>query len=273
MKQLSNEEKAEAGYRGAYVYEYYREEETDRVRKRSNDFLTRNRLYRLDGIIDTGDKTNLRRLLLILKLDKKAPVVFNYTPADTREYEYIYFAMLYRGFSEIYFVDGYEVSDLTRYITDRAKEDLTSKILVGREEKLARGESIFTRCPYGYEFKQGKLRINEYEAFIVRYIYYRKSQGAGAKRIAGELRVRNFFNRQKKPITTDNVEMVLENYRIYQGYGRYLGKEYYGNHTHLIDDDKIPIGDMGRRLTKADLSLSKATREKLEKLERRYRDK
>lgn len=273
MTGLTREDKERAGFRDAYVYEYYSEAGEKGIRGKTNTFLTRHRMKLKESIIDTGDKKNLRRLLLILKLDKKVPVVFNYTPPDPREYEYMYFAMKYRGFNEIYFIDEYEVSDLTKYITDRAKEDLTSKILVGREEKLARGESIFTRCPYGYEFSSGKLRVNEYESFVVKYIFYRRSQGAGAKRIASELRARHFCNRQRKPIHVDNVEMVLENYRIYQGYGTYLGKEYYGNHTHLIDDDKIPIGKFGERLTRADLEMSEEVRRKIDRLETKYKNR
>lgn len=269
MESLNNADRREAGFREVYLYEY-RSEAGEKVGTTSNNYLTSNRMCTKQIISDVGEKKNLRRLLLIMRLDKKVPVVFNYTPADVREYEYIYFAMLYRGFHEVYFVDGYEVSDLTKYIVGRAKEDLTSKILVGREEKLARGESIFTRCPYGYEFHNGKLRVNEYESFVVKYVFYRKSQGAGAKRITSELRARGFCNRKKKLFVVDNVEMILENYRIYQGYGRYLGREYYGNHTHLIDDDKLPIGKYGERLSKADLRLSKETRDKLDKLERKY---
>ena len=266
---MTNEEKTIAGFRYAYVYENGR---TGSISPETSQFLTRKRLRLKESFYDGEGTDNLRRLILTMKLDKKCPVVFNYAPADEREYDYLYFAMLYRGFSEIYFVNEHEVSELTKYITQRAKDDLTSKILVGRKERIERGESLFTRCPYGYEYHRGKLRVNEYEAFIVKYVFYRKMQGAGNKQIAGELSARGFHNRKGGLIYVRNVEHILEHKKIYQGYISYLGKMYYGNHTHLIDDDCCPIGKFGERLDKADLKLSRETRKKLDKfkLEGKY---
>lgn len=261
-EKTNKEKKLEAGFREVYLYENRQKEG---ARKRSDAYLMKNRLCIKESIIDYEDTQKLKKLLTITKLDKEIPIVVSYEPSDLREYEYIYFGLKYRGFKEVYFTNDYKVSDLTEYIVERAKDDLKSKILDGRKEKIERGESMFTRCPYGYTYKNGKLRVNEYESFVVKYAFYRKSEGAGAKRIASELRARDFHNRKGQPIHCDNIDKIFANYRIYQGYVKYLGKEYYGNHQHFIDEEKKPIGKFGERLSKADLKISREVQAKLDK--------
>ena len=271
---MTNEEKTIAGFRDAYIYEYRAEQGWDGTRKRGNDYLTRHRMKIKELINDVGSKEKLQRLLLCMQLDRDTPIVINYLPEDEREYEFIYFQLATRGFKEIYFVNDYVVSDLTKYLSTEVRRTQGEKINLARIEKVSKGKTVWTRMPYGYKKKQDRVLLNEYEAFVVRFIYFRRKEGAKIGLIAKELNARSFHNRNGHDFNYDNIRDILDNERTYQGYVVFKGVEYKGSHQPLIDEEGYPLLDVGKRLAKADLMISRATRQKLDELlGRRYDDK
>jgi hypothetical protein len=79
-----------------------------------------------------------------------------------------------------------------------------------RARKESKGEWVGSGIPYGYERGGDGLKLNVYEAFIVRYVFYRREQGAGGKTICKELSARNFRNRRNNFFSKDAIYKILQ---------------------------------------------------------------
>lgn len=85
--------------------------------------------------------------------------------------------------------------------------------------------------PYGYDYVDDKLVINEYESTVVRELYHLASQGYGVGR---SFRLIN----EKFPdsiATSSTIHRILKN-PIYIGKLQWDGESYDGNHPHIITE-------------------------------------
>lgn len=106
-----------------------------------------------------------------------------------------------------------------------------------RERKGKSGGYLGGNAPYGYYNVNKKLHIDDYESFVVKFIFYRDSQGCSHYGIAKELNLRGFRNRNGNEFQTVNVDNIVNNKRLYQGYLTFQGKEIKSNFRGILEDN------------------------------------
>lgn len=239
---VSREEKESNGFIRAYGYCYSATEE-ERIEKEKSirDYCMENR-YSIETIYsDVGEDKRLMDVMYAEKMKCKPKVLIVPTLSDLQseglELSYRSYLIAQRGF-RIIFMDGSAMDDIAVYFAKREAEIRVKRMDVGRD-RLAR-EGIFPngRNPYGYYMLEKKLYVDKYEAFIVRFIFYRRSQGCSYYMIATELNQRNFVNRNNTSFFPMSIENIIRRKRFYQGYFTYLGEERKGKHTPLLTDNE-----------------------------------
>ena len=108
----------------------------------------------------------------------------------------------------------------------------------GRSAKGEKGGYLGGYVPYGYYSVNKKLYIDDYESFVVKFVYYRYSQGCSLSGIAKELNLRGFRNRNDREFATASISCIIKNERFYQGYTTFEGKEIKGDYKGILEDTK-----------------------------------
>lgn len=112
------------------------------------------------------------------------------------------------------------------------KDQITERFTMGR---IGRGKAGYFHGggnpPTGYNYVDGLLQINEYEAMQVREAYDMFLSGKSINAI-----YRNLSGKYVTSWTATKVRNVLKN-SIYTGKVKFLGAEYDGQHEPIIDDD------------------------------------
>lgn len=91
-----------------------------------------------------------------------------------------------------------------------------------------------SRLPFGYKYTDGMLRVDDYEAMIVKYIYDSFLNGIPLNKIQNNV-LENYPLKQKMKYRT-LAERILKN-NIYIGKIKYAGETYDGIHEPIIDVD------------------------------------
>ncbi len=153
------------------------------------------------------------------------------------EYEkkYIAYKLGCRGF--VRFLNG-EVDPEVDYFIKREKEYWNKARTIGRDKKRESGKDMGGVVPYGYDVLKKKLYIEEYEAFIVKFVFYRFSMGCSYGGIAKELNLRKFKNRNGNPFKAGSIKSIIDNKRLYQGYFTYGDKEVKGDFKGILEDSE-----------------------------------
>lgn len=111
------------------------------------------------------------------------------------------------------------------------KDQITERFTMGR---IARGKAGYFHgggnAPTGYDYVDGCLQVNEYEAIQVREVF---SLFIAGKSINAIYRIMN--NKYETKWTATKVRNVLKN-SICIGKVKYLGQEYQGAHTPIVDE-------------------------------------
>lgn len=89
--------------------------------------------------------------------------------------------------------------------------------------------------PYGYDYKDGELVVNEDEARLVREVFRLYLEGATVKKIEKVFYQRGYRARTGADLCGRTIKRILSN-SIYVGKIKYKGLEYDGSHEHLISD-------------------------------------
>ena len=152
------------------------------------------------------------------------------------EYEkrYVGYKIGCRGF--VRFLDGDDAE--IDYFIKREKEYWETARQKGRENKQKSGEFIGGSIPYGYYLVKKKLYVDDYESFVVKFVFYRYSQGCAFGGIARELNLRGFRNRNNNPFKAGSIKSIIENRRLYQGYFNYKGEEIKGKFRGILEDSE-----------------------------------
>ena len=233
----TSEEKRENGYEDVYVY-LYSESETSMAgkEKEAKDYCVRKRMIP-HFKEDIGTRDKLKGLMYLDKLDKKIGKLVIYSPEDIGEDVInVLFTIGLRG-CEIVSMDEWELPPIVEHLRVRQREIIAQRLWDCRARRESEGKWVGSGIPYGYERGEDGLKLNVYEAFIVRYVFYRKSQGAGGKTICKELSARNFRNRLNNFFTKDAIYKMLQKKDFYRGYVEYQGKLIKGQHTPLLKED------------------------------------
>ena len=151
------------------------------------------------------------------------------------EREYIGYKLGCRGF--VIFTDGTD-NPLIDYFIKREKRYWERAREIGREKRRESGNIVSGHPPYGYYLLKGKMYIDKYESFIVKFVFYRYSQGCKFPSIAKELNIRGFRNRKGNPFKAGSIESIIKNRRIYQGYLKNGESEIKGDYKGILEDSE-----------------------------------
>lgn len=191
-------------------------------------------------VIDRVFVEDITPLLYGEKFEKRPRYLIIPCPKDLGEgNELIYreYLLRLRGM-EIIYMDGSALNETASYMAEREKEIRLDRMSHAREERAKKGLVSNGRQTYGYYDKEGRLNINEYEAFVVRFIFFRRAQGCSYYMIAKELNQRGFKTRKGTDFYPAFIKGVEERKGFYQGTVTYHGKNYRGQHTPLLSKDE-----------------------------------
>ena len=205
---------------------------------------------RKNGFIDVyayGDKEIIKRycdkhryiphyvddfnLLKYEKLEYRV-VVFSTNDRSDNEYGLVGLRHIY-----IEFCNGYAFP--LKEFLEYQWEHYNDKMNYSRLKKAQQGIYIKGTPPYGYRKNKRKdLVCDDFEAFIVRYVFYRNEQGFGAQKICTELNKRGYTNRGCTKFKLETVRKILANKDFYMGYITQEGLERMkGVHTPLLKEN------------------------------------
>lgn len=115
-------------------------------------------------------------------------------------------------------------------------EELAQKVNRGIKESWLKGNATGGLRLFGYDVKDKKYIINEYEASIVREVFTKYSNGYKARAIAETLNERGFYRADAKPFTEKYVLYILHNSK-YTGKVTRQGVEYDNIYPQIISNE------------------------------------
>lgn len=224
------------GFVDVYVYIYADTDEELALRRSEAHRYCVERRYIPYYKTDVGCKEMLDSIIYdgVLEKGKSKFIVYDHTDLGD-DFLNILFTIGLRGY-EIEGMDGYRLPDDIEYIRLAQRELYRKRIVYGREKKVKEGGWI-SRPPYGYKRKEDSLVLDAYESFIVRFVFYRRSQGCSLQGIAQELRLRGFKNRCGRPFVKMTIKNILDNEEFYKGWITYRGELHEGKHPRLLKED------------------------------------
>lgn len=153
---------------------------------------------------------------------------------------------------------------------------LSERVKFGFKRSIRDGKVLGNENIYGYKKQEGKLIIDEDEAFIVRTIFELYTSGYGIRAVCAELSKRGIHNREGHDFVFSTVKRIIKNPK-YKGF-------YCGNKTHKVaynlpdikhldpsewvmyeDYDKVPPIVSKEMWEFANLQLEKRSKEILER--------
>ena len=117
------------------------------------------------------------------------------------------------------------------------REQIKERMQMGADARAKDGKWRGGICPYGYDYKDGQLIVNEYEAMIIRQIYAEFLAGKPMFQIEHELKEKGYTQRGN-PFTPCNIRYILTN-KVYCGQIRFRNQFLPGNHEPIIDEQTI----------------------------------
>ena len=114
------------------------------------------------------------------------------------------------------------------------RESIKERMTMGAEARAKEGKWRGGSVPYGYDYVDDKLIVNEYEAMIVKLIYAEFTGGKPLNQIDSFLIERGFKKRGKN-FAISNIRYILSN-KVYAGYIRHRQQWYQGTHEPILDE-------------------------------------
>lgn len=216
---LSKEEKKEAGF--SEVYSYLHSEEV-------NKYCMSNRLY-IEKYYDDIDTVLYEGHPGVVLTDRWE----NF--GSREEYEFVKFKLGTKGIELKSLNDDGTYEALMKHFIKREPEYINGLLNRKRKEKRENGEFCGGRVPYGYYLMNGKLYIDEFEGFVVKFIFYRNEMGCTLRGIARELKLRGIKTRKGTDFTGVMVRNILNRKPLYQGYMNGVK----GKHRAIIGEDEL----------------------------------
>ena len=116
------------------------------------------------------------------------------------------------------------------------REQIKERMVMGKEARAKKG--LFQGggfAPTGYDFIDGELVINEYEAMQIREAHKLYQSGMSSSKIAKEFFNRGYSHKCGKWYQKRVLDCLLND--IYLGYVHFQGKTYKGTHEPIIDQE------------------------------------
>ena len=134
---------------------------------------------------------------------------------------------------------GRFVMDIIQRIAQLESEQIGERVYIGMEQKAkTNGGILGFNIPYGYDYINGKLIINQNESENVKNIFQNYLNGISMKKIAGELNSKSVPTKLNKKWGIQTVSLILKN-PIYCGYlhwEKYLNPN---DHPSIIDKNSF----------------------------------
>lgn len=161
------------------------------------------------------------------------PIVIDSVKTLGEDWEYKMFKILTKR--EVILEEG-EIPEWIINFSRCEKKYLNEKTKRSRAAKGEKGGYLGGRVPYGYYNVNKKLYIDDYESFVVKFVFYRYSQGCSLNGIAKELTLRGFRNRSGREFAAASIDSIISNKRLYQGFVTFEGKEVKGQFRGILED-------------------------------------
>lgn len=220
------------------------------------DYCMENRYAVVKWYIDVESGTKVNRPAIMELLndtnEKGAKKVIAFKSdrisRETKMYFYLLYEMEKKGLRLECITEEFdtesEFANLYRsmmlFVAEQERKNILYRTSKGKEVKRTTGGYTGGRIPYGYKVNGKKeLELDEREAWIVLYTYYRYEQGAGYNKIANELDRRDYKTRKGTSFSSSSIRSILNNRRFYQGYVVVDGKEIRGKHRRLLKDINV----------------------------------
>lgn len=120
------------------------------------------------------------------------------------------------------------------------RDTILERSKLGKERRAKDGKWRGGPVPLGYDYINGSLNINEYEASIIRQIFERYIEGTGMDSIAKHLNAKGFRSKQNGKFTASKIKVYLNN-PIYAGLVPYKDTTFLGSHKGIIDVDTFNL--------------------------------
>lgn len=136
---------------------------------------------------------------------------------------------------------GRFVMDIIQRIAQLESEQIGERVYMGmRQKATTKGGALGSPAPYGYEFLNGHLAVNEEEATIVRTIFDKYLAGATTSELASELIKRGVPTKKGGEWSSRTISAILRN-PVHCGYLRWDDILREGNHEPIISIEKFNL--------------------------------
>jgi len=130
---------------------------------------------------------------------------------------------------------GRFVMDIIQRIAQLESEQIGERVYIGMEQKAkTNGGILGFNIPYGYNYENSKLIINDNEASQVKKIFKLYLDGYSMKKISGMLNEKEIPTKQNKNWGSQTISTILKN-PLYCGYLHWEDYLNPGDHTPIIN--------------------------------------
>jgi len=130
---------------------------------------------------------------------------------------------------------GRFVMDIIQRIAQLESEQIGERVYIGMEQKArTNGGVLGFNIPYGYDYNDGKLIINDSEAIIIKNIFDMYKNKFSMIKIAENLNQKNIPTKQNKIWRSQTISLILKN-PVYCGFLHWEDYLNPSKHTPIID--------------------------------------
>lgn len=123
------------------------------------------------------------------------------------------------------------------------RDMIKERLIMGKDARAKEGKWTGSRPPMGYDYINGLLEVNEYEAMQIRELFQLCVDGVPFNRIETIFRDKGYRQKNGNQWTLWSLKYMLEN-RTYCGYVRH-GKEWIiGAHEPIISEETFELASM-----------------------------
>lgn len=120
------------------------------------------------------------------------------------------------------------------------RDTIIERSKLGKERRAKEGKWRGGPVPLGYNYIDGELIVNEYEANIIRKIFNMYIHGAGMDSISKSLNEKDYRSKQNARFKASKIKTYLTN-PIYAGLIPYKDELFQGNHMPIVDKETLEL--------------------------------
>ena len=116
------------------------------------------------------------------------------------------------------------------------REQIRERMQMGKEARAKEGKFMGSwNVPVGYDYSDGQLTVNEYEAFQVREVFRLYLQGTGVKTIQ-KMFLQSGYSHKHGTWNDKTIRNVMRS-KVYLGYIQHKGEWFPGTHEPIISEE------------------------------------